>query len=81
MSAIARCIIGEAKTPYWERDAVKLHQDELKRVRALYGHDKAAPNPSQARLIVLYWRRGDYDKLLNYCRKRGLNPNSVIERV
>lgn len=81
MSAVARRMIGEAveKLPYWERDTIKRHQDELSRIRGLYGHDKAIPNERQARLIRLYWRRGDNRKLMDYCRSHGLNPNSVIK--
>jgi len=81
MSKVARQMIGEAKLPYWERDAIKRHQDELERVRGLYGRDKAQPDEKQARLIRLYWRRGDYKKLIDYCRERGLDPNSVIKDV
>ena len=81
MSKIARQMIGEAKLPYWERDAIKRHEDELERIRRTFGHMKQEPDEKQARLIRLYHRRGEYRKIIDYCQERGLNPNHVIQQA
>lgn len=81
----AKCLVemlidDPKRTPWWERDAQKRHQDELERIRGRYGRaeDKVQPTPRQARLIALWHRRGEDRKIIDYCDKNKIDPNRVL---
>jgi len=69
------------RKPYWEREREKAHQDELERLRGLYGHDTAEPDERQAVVLRRLWRAGNHRRFMEYCRANHLNPNRVIASI
>lgn len=72
---------GGKKKPYWEREREKAHQDELERLRGLYGHDKTEPDARQAAVLRRLWQAGKHRRFMDYARQHGLNPNKVIAGI
>jgi hypothetical protein len=72
---------GQAMKRSWEREAEKRHQDELERVRGLYGQDKTEPDERQAAVLRRLWQAGKHRRFMDYARQHGLNPNKVIAGI
>jgi hypothetical protein len=53
----------------------------LREIRARWGGTMAKPSLAQTHTIAKQWSEGRLRAMMEYCRKRGINPNEAIKSI